>query len=948
MTLTSRTIWLSTMLGVAVVCGKASAQSSAQSSFCGAAPVSLRTAQPNIFSEQQEMWLGQVEADLIESDIQPIRDAKLSSHLQTVADRMVAALPATKIQFRIILIDSNEVNGFSIAGGHVYITRKLAAAAHSDDELAGVIGHEIGHIISHQFAFETTREMKRLLNVTSLGDEADIRKKYEAMLDAEYRDKHPELGESDADQAEADQIGLYAMTAAGYRPQTYAEFWDRVLFVQGKMGSKMGDLLHMTKPSQKRLRSISAMVAALPPGCGRGSVPDEREFAGWHELVVANQKGEETVRSAAINEVTLTPPLHMELSQVRFSPDGKSILAQDPSSIFVLAREPLAVRYRIDASGALPANFSPDSQSITFSTAGLHVEQWSVQEKKLLAAREMFPRKTCYDPRLAPDGRTLICVEFNLEEGELGLALLDSTSSEVLWEKANWMMPNGSLAESLLVSKMDEASAPVFLASYAADGNTLLFAGGAEKLAFNLRDRTVMKIGSRLRDSITGTYAFLGSDRVAGVDRDQPGKSNVLSFPEGKVLQKLNMPFLSIEAVSNPGKSLNVLVYGSKDYGIGICDLTESKILTAARTRALDEYDQAIVAETASGKLVLEPIESTDEKLQKTIELPVSPLPWYPVTAMSRDGKYLVLSTKDRGLLWDLATGKMIGMVNGFTDAVWTDDDRLYLDVAKVPGVDRHITTISAAARSLKKLDYKIDDETHMRYGRLTDWKLDEKKKSWTMSLHDPADDKLVWSRNFPDRYFSYTTSVGDRDLIFKFDLSSHTAKEALKADPALAAEAVAIKDKKSAALIKILNGRTGEDVGSLVVELPPNYAGVDGLNRAGDLLYVQGVDDRTAVYSISKGKPVLDLIGYVMALDGPTGRVFTANRVGEGTVYDAGGVQLAHYLLGDPIRFAMFRDGAGLVTILTADQKVRTMKVGGAETATAAKLGAANVGGAK
>jgi len=113
------------------------------------------------------------------------------------------------------------------------------------------------------------------------------------------------------------------------------------------------------------------------------------------------------------------------------------------------------------------------------------------------------------------------------------------------------------------------------------------------------------------------------------------------------------------------------------------------------------------------------------------------------------------------------------------------------------------------------------------------------------------------------------------------------------------------------------------------VVELPPNYAGTDGINRAGDLLYVAGVDDRTAVYSMATGKQVRELVGYVITLDAGTGRVFTANRVGEGMVYGADGVELAHYQVGDPIRFALFREGATLVTILTADQKVRTMQVG-------------------
>ena len=902
-------------------------------------PVSLRQAQPNIFSDQQEMWLGQVEADMTEGEVRPVHDVRLSAHLQKIADRLVAVLPPTGISFRVVMIDSNDLNGFSIAGGHIYITRKLAAAAQSDDELAGVIGHEIGHIISHQFGFETTREMKRLLNVTSVGDEADIRKKYEAMLDAEYRDKHSDLGESDADQAEADQIGLYAMVAAGYRADAFTGFWDRVFYVQGKTGSRLGDLLQITKPTQKRLRSMNAMIAALPQGCQRSAAPSDNGFAAWHQLVVANQKGDEGPRSEALSVVTLTPALRLELSQLRFSPDGQSILAQDASSIFVLSRNPLAVRYRIDASGARPANFSPDSQSITFSTPGLHVEQWSAKEHKLLAAHEMFPRNPCYESKLSPDGRTLVCVEFDLDEGQLGLALIDTTSSEVVWENKRWMRPDFSLAYSLLLSKTLEESSSVFLASYSADGNTLLFAGGKDKVAFDLRNRTPIKIGTGVRETISGAYAFVGNDRVAGAYLFEPAKSNVVSFPDGKILQKVNMALLGVGTVSNPGSRLNVLLYG-KDHAIAIYDLAAAKVLAMSKSQALDEDDQMMVTETLAGELALGHIGDTDPKKFERASLPLSPLPWYPVSALSKDGKYLALSTRKRGELWDLATGKELGMVHGFTDAMWTDEDVLFMDTAKFEDTERHIAKLSTATRTLTKLDYKVDDETHMRYGRLTDWKLDDKKKSWTLSLNDPDDGKVIWTRNFSDKAFSYTASYGDRDLIFNFDLNTHTAKEALKQNPALAAQAQAIKYKKSAALIRILSGKTGEDVGSLVVELPPNYAGTEGLNRAGDLLYVAGVDDRTAVYSISTGKQVLDIIGYVMALDPATGRVFAANRVGEATVYDAGGVALEHYMLGDPMRFAMFRENATLVTILTADQKVRTMKVSASQSAQVATPG--------
>jgi hypothetical protein len=903
----------------------------AQSGDCGVAPVSSETTQPNIFSEQQEMWLGQIEADLFESDLRPIRDARLSEHVQGIADRLVATLPPTKIQFRVTLVDSDEINAYSLAGGHIYILRKLAAATQNDDELAGVIGHEIGHIVSHQFAFGTTREMKRLLNVTSVGDEADIRTKYEAMLDAEYRDKHPALKGDDGEEAEADRIAVYATAAAGYRPQAYAEFWNRVFFVEGKTGSRLKDLIGMTKPDQKRLRSINAMVAAIPQRCGKGMTADEHEYAQWHAAVIADQAGTEVAQSAALREVTLTPPLRMELDQVRFSPDGKSILAQDASSIFVLGREPLALRYRLDASGALPANFSPDSQSITFSTAGLHIEQWSALEKKLLAAHEMLPRTPCYETRLSPDGRTLVCVEFDRDTWELGLAMLDTTTSQVLWEKKNWMVPDARLAYSLLVARALRDNSPTFISSYSADGNTLLFAGGDAKVAFDLRQRAIIKTGDGIRGSITGDYAFVGNDRVAGANRLEVKNSAVYSFPEGKTLAKLAMPPADVKAVSNPGASLHLLVYGLKDYGVGLGDLSSGSLLVKEPTQALDEAEGTIAGESVGGALVVAQLGNPEKSQQKRVYLPLSPLPYYPTAALSADGKYLALSIGRRGAVWNLLDGKQIVLVHGFSDARWTDDDTLYMDIVNYAGSDRHIAQLSMTANQLKNMSYKVDDETHIRYGRLTDWKMDQKKNSWALSLHDPADDKVLWSKNFPDRYFSYTASYGDRDLIFNFQLDSHTAKEALKANAALAEEARTIKNKANARLIKVIDGKTGDEDGSLVVELPPNYAGTDGLNRAGDLLYVAGVDDRTAVYSISTGKQVRDLIGYVMALDPGTGRVFTANRVGEGVVYDGAGMEVAHYQFGEPIRYALFRDGGTLVTILTADQKVRTMKDVGA-----------------
>jgi predicted Zn-dependent protease len=216
----------------------------------------LSSTQPNIFSEQQEQWLGDAMADMLERDYKPVQDPAQNEYVTRIAKRLLAALPPTTIQFRVLLVDSSDVNGFSLAGGRVYLTRKLVANAKSEDEVAAVIGHEMGHILSHQFTIETTANLKRLLGITSVGDKADIYAKFQRLVDASMKDKHlGPGGDGDEKQDEADKVAVYATAAAGYRSQAYAEFWNRMFFVDGKVGGLLSNFFGITKPESKRLRA---------------------------------------------------------------------------------------------------------------------------------------------------------------------------------------------------------------------------------------------------------------------------------------------------------------------------------------------------------------------------------------------------------------------------------------------------------------------------------------------------------------------------------------------------------------------------------------------------------------------------------------------------------------------------------------------------------------------
>jgi len=214
-----------------------------------------------------------------------------------------------------------------------------------------------------------------------------------------------------------------------------------------------------------------------------------------------------------------------------------------------------------------------------------------------------------------------------------------------------------------------------------------------------------------------------------------------------------------------------------------------------------------------------------------------------------------------------------------------------------------------------------------MNYGQLTEWK-QVKKGGWELTVHNLADDSVTWTKTFPDAAPRYTESYGGRELLFNSPLKLNSVKALLKENATLAAEAATVKDKDNGRLIEVADRTTGKTLAQMVLELPLNFDGTDGLNRVGDLLYMTSSDNRTVVYSLTTGKQLRQIFGHVVSVDPESQRVCTVNRRDEAVVYDANGKDLAHFRSGSTLRHASFREHGTQLILLTADQTVRTVAV--------------------
>jgi predicted Zn-dependent protease len=109
----------------------------------GCANQTLRMASGSVEAERE---IGDKQAKAIHSVIGLDREPKVSSYVEAVGQRLAAQAHRKDIEYRFYIVDMAVPNAFALPGGHVYVSRGLLALVNSEDELAGALGHEMGHV----------------------------------------------------------------------------------------------------------------------------------------------------------------------------------------------------------------------------------------------------------------------------------------------------------------------------------------------------------------------------------------------------------------------------------------------------------------------------------------------------------------------------------------------------------------------------------------------------------------------------------------------------------------------------------------------------------------------------------------------------------------------------------------------------------------------------------
>jgi WD40 repeat protein len=886
---------------------------------CPVPSFTLPTNAPNVLSEQQEQDFGDIVAEQIQSSFLVIDD-EISANLSRIGQRLLDQLPDSGLRFRFYLVNFPRINAFSLPGGRVYVARKLIAACRNEDELAGVLAHEIGHGITKHGAIDITRLFHEVLGIDSFGDRKDIFEKFNRLQDNIARNpgalKGINKNEPD-EQISADRVSLYLTKRAGYSPDAFIQFWNRVAEVGEKTGGVLGDIFGSTKPEQKRLREMQRLVEQLPAAC-TGTRPQStvEEFQQWKAAVMAySGLGHRESLPAVEKKLPLNPRLRGNITNTRFSPNGRYLLAQDSSSIFVLSREPFKVLFRIDAQESLPAQFSPDSEFIVFNTQDLRVEKWSVTEERRANLYEVAVNKECINAKLSPDAKHIACLDteqkltmFNVDDGSIVFQKSFSNLTPVVVNRLIFAL-QGFRSDHL---------------EFSPDGRYFIGVDivGNQHFAYDFAEGKFMRLHSNILFRLFMDFGFLSGNRFVGKSGSKGEHSAVVSFPSGEILYKIQIGYAKITPVTN-GDYL--ILSPIEKYPAGIMDLSQNKIFMALTQEAVDIYDKFYALEREDGILYLFRL-GEQEALAKA-ELPQSPLPRLKAASLSADMNWLAISESSRGAIWDLRKGERVFLSRNFHGAQFIADNTLLMDLPK-KGEDKRVIARLDPIDTKVVSSYKIENERTVGYDGLylveerTNPKTPHEETRTLLAVSSAITGQDLWIRDYSKGFPAIHFNSEEDKAVFVWAASSDYVKEESKNDPILKKQIVSKKEQQGDYYLQVLQASTGKLLHSIYVETGRGSFRVRRAEVAGDYLTLYDNRNRLLIYSVVSGERLGQIFGANGSVSPVMPLLAAENKPGILTIYSLPSMEERGKLVfSHPLVYVKFSKDGKRLFALTNDQ---------------------------
>ena len=219
----------------------------------------------NFYSLEHEIALGKQLAQEVERSSKLIDDPVVTEYVNRVGQNLVRNSDA-KVPFTIKVIDSDEVNAFALPGGFFYVNSGLILRAQEESELAGVMAHEISHVCARHGTKNATKgEIMQLASIPAMIFIPYGMAGYGIYEGMNLAIPLTFLKFSRDSEKEADYLGLQYMYKAGYDPNSYVTFFERIEADEKRRPGTIPKVFSTHPPTPDRIENAQKEIARILP-----------------------------------------------------------------------------------------------------------------------------------------------------------------------------------------------------------------------------------------------------------------------------------------------------------------------------------------------------------------------------------------------------------------------------------------------------------------------------------------------------------------------------------------------------------------------------------------------------------------------------------------------------------------------------------------------------------
>jgi predicted Zn-dependent protease len=214
-----------------------------------------------LLDTENEVRLGEDIDKETKARLEIVHDAGLMQRLERIGNKVASASDRTDLSYHFRIVKDEDFNAFALPGGFIYVNSGLIKEA-DDDELAGVLGHEIGHVAAQHSVKRLQAELGYQILIAIV---TNVSSQEQILRATDISFSLVSLGYSRKDEFLADKLGIKYSRGAGFNPQGVATFFEKLKKQQEKKGPRITLIfLSSHPPIEERINKAKQEIMQAP------------------------------------------------------------------------------------------------------------------------------------------------------------------------------------------------------------------------------------------------------------------------------------------------------------------------------------------------------------------------------------------------------------------------------------------------------------------------------------------------------------------------------------------------------------------------------------------------------------------------------------------------------------------------------------------------------------